>query len=62
MPAARQSQPTLVKRYAGSRLYDTTHRCYVVPAQLRGWFADGIEFVVIDSATGADITRSVLVS
>jgi polyhydroxyalkanoate synthesis regulator protein len=50
----------LVKRYAGSRLYDATNRRYVSPDQLKRWAADGVAFAVIDAKTGADVTRVLL--
>lgn len=60
MPAARKLEPILVKRYARSRLYDTTNGRYVSVEQLRGWTVDHVAFAVIDSQTGADITRAML--
>ena len=39
MPAASKSRLIVVKRYARSRLYDTTHSRYVSMEQLRGWVA-----------------------
>lgn len=60
MPAARTTQPILVKRYARSRLYDTANQGYVSIEQLRGWAAKGVTFSVIDTETGADITRVLL--
>jgi polyhydroxyalkanoate synthesis regulator protein len=60
MPTATKPPSILVKRYASSRLYDTTSRRYVALAQLRNWAADGIAYAVIDAATGADITRVLL--
>ena len=58
MPAA--AQPILVKRYSPSRLYDTVAGRYVSLGQLRDWLAQGVEFQVVEAATGADITRLVL--
>ncbi len=60
MPAARKLEPILVKRYACSRLHDTTNGHYVSVEQLRGWTVDHVAFAVIDSQTGADITRVML--
>jgi polyhydroxyalkanoate synthesis regulator protein len=60
MPAPTPSGRILVKRYAGSRLYDTVNRCYVSVAQLRGWADKGVAFAVIDTETGVDVTRVVL--
>ncbi len=60
MPAAPASAPIIVKRYARSRLYDTANGSYVSVEQLRGWAAQGVAFAVIDTETGADITRVLL--
>ena len=60
MPKAARREPILVKRYGRSRLYDTARGCYVSVEQLRGWSAQGIAFSVIDSETGADVTRVLL--
>jgi polyhydroxyalkanoate synthesis regulator protein len=53
-------QPILVKRYARSRLYDAANRRYVSVEQLRGWVAAGLAVTVIDTESGADITRVLL--
>jgi hypothetical protein len=55
MPTATKAPSILVKRYPGSRPYDTTNRRYVALAQLRHWTAEGIAFAVIDAATGAGL-------
>lgn len=60
MSAAQKSRPILIKRYQRSRLYDVANQRYVSIEQLRGWAADGVAFVVLDSETGADVTRVVL--
>ncbi len=60
MPTTPQVQPVLVKRYARSRLYDVTHRRYVSVEQLRGWAAAAVAFTVVDTETGADVTRALL--
>ncbi len=49
-----------VKRYAGSRLYDTTTLAYVTVAQVRALLRSDTEVVIFDAEDGADITRSVL--
>jgi polyhydroxyalkanoate synthesis regulator protein len=53
-------QPILVKRYARSRLYDTAAGCYVSMEQLQLWVRDDIPFRVVDTETGADVTRVLL--
>lgn len=60
MPTATKVPSILVKRYAGTRLYDTTNRRYVPLVQLRRWAAEGIALAVIDAASGADVTRVLL--
>ncbi len=60
MSAARKSKPVLVKRYARSRLYDTSGQRYVTVEQLRSWMADGVIFFVMDTETGADVTHVIL--
>ena len=60
MSAAEEVGFILVKRYAGSRLYDTTNERYVSIEQLQGWAADNIAFTVIDSPSGANVTRLVV--
>ena len=60
MPAARNVQPILVKRYARTRLYDTANQRYVSTEQLRRWATEGIVFSVVDIETGSDVTRVLL--
>ena len=57
MPPADEVEPILVKRYADSRLYDTTNEHWVSIEQLQNWAADNIAFTVIDSRSGANVTR-----
>jgi polyhydroxyalkanoate synthesis regulator protein len=60
MSATTDAMPVLVKYYAAIRLYDTTHRRYVSIEQFRGWAEAGVEFAIIDTHTGADVTRVLL--
>lgn len=60
MRTATKAPSILVKRYAGTRLYDTTNRRYVSLARLHQWATEGVTFAVIDAATGADVTRVLL--
>jgi len=60
MRSASKSQSILVKRYARSRLYDTTSGRYVSLGQLRTWAAKGVAFSVIDAEDGVDITPVLL--
>jgi polyhydroxyalkanoate synthesis regulator protein len=54
----RSTEPILVKRYAGSRLYDAAEARYVTLDDLRQWQARGIRFEVRKAETGADISAS----
>jgi len=58
--AMRSTEPILVKRYAGSRLYDTAQARYVTLDDLRQWQALGIRFQVREAETGADISRALI--
>ena len=60
MSAAAEDRSILVKRYAGSRLYDTQNQSYVSVEQLRGWAAKGVSFSVIDAETVTDVTAVLL--
>jgi polyhydroxyalkanoate synthesis regulator protein len=60
IPAALKLKTILVKRYARSRLYDTTNGRYVSVEQLRDWAVDHVDFAVIDSQTDMNITHVLL--
>ncbi|MEM7650910.1 MAG: polyhydroxyalkanoate synthesis repressor PhaR [Pseudomonadota bacterium] len=53
-------EPTVIKKYANRRLYDTGRSSYVTLDDLCEMVKDGIDFVVCDAKTGEDLTRSVL--
>lgn len=55
-----QDEPTIIKKYANRRLYDTGRSSYVTLEDLCEMVRDGYKFVVYDAKTGEDITRSVL--
>lgn len=55
-----KDQPTIIKKYANRRLYDTGRSSYVTLDDLCEMLQDGHNFVVIDAKSGDDITRSVL--
>lgn len=57
---AGADEPTIIKKYANRRLYDTGRSSYVTLDDLCEMVKDGIDFVVIDAKGGDDITRSVL--
>ncbi len=55
-----ETSPTVIKKYANRRLYNTATSSYVTLDDLSGMVKEGGEFVVYDAKTGEDITRSVL--
>lgn len=59
---SQQAGPTsrLIKKYPNRRLYDTEASSYVTLAEIRQLVLDRVAFVVQDSKTGDDLTRSVL--
>ena len=60
MPTAQNAEPVVVRRYARNRLYDASTRRHVTVGQLRGWAAQGIEFTIIGTESGADVSRALL--
>jgi polyhydroxyalkanoate synthesis repressor PhaR len=58
--AKKTDTPTIVKKYANRRLYDTGRSSYVTLDDLCEMLQRGYDFVVIDAKTGDDLTRSVL--
>src|ERR1700709_69696 len=52
--------PTIIKKYANRRLYNTASSAYVTLADLAKMVKQGEDFVVFDAKTNDDITRSVL--
>lgn len=54
------NEPTVIKKYANRRLYDTGRSSYVTLDDLCEMIKDGYDFVVYDAKSGDDITRSVL--
>jgi polyhydroxyalkanoate synthesis regulator protein len=55
-------QRHVIKRYAGTRLYDTTTLAYVTAPQLRALAAGDTAVLVYEAETGADITQFILAS
>jgi polyhydroxyalkanoate synthesis repressor PhaR len=53
-------QPIVVKRHSNRRLYNTRTGKYVSRKSLEAMARNGEDFVVFDTTTGEDITRSVL--
>ena len=54
------TEPVLIKRYGGDRLYNTVEAAYASLEDLEHMVLRHVRFVVRDSETGADITRDVL--
>lgn len=54
------NEPTIIKKYANRRLYDTGRSSYVTLDDLCEMVKEGHNFVVQDAKSGEDLTRSVL--
>ena len=50
-------KPTIVKKYANRRLYNTATSSYVTLDDLARMIKEGGDFVAYDAKTGEDITR-----
>ena len=59
-PPGGGKKPTIVKKYANRRLYNTATSSYVTLDDLARMIKEGGDFVAYDAKTGEDITRSVL--
>jgi len=57
---AKEAEPTIIKKYANRRLYNTGTSTYVTLEDLAGMVKTGEDFTVVDAKTGEDITRTVL--
>ncbi|KAF2991327.1 polyhydroxyalkanoate synthesis repressor PhaR [Methylocystis sp. MJC1] len=57
---ANEKKPTVIKKYANRRLYDTGTSTYVTLEDLATMVKRGEDFVVCDAKSGEDITRPVL--
>jgi polyhydroxyalkanoate synthesis repressor PhaR len=55
-----RDEPTIIKKYANRRLYDTGRSSYVTLDDLCEMVKEGHDFVVQDAKTAEDITQSVL--
>ena len=56
----KSDKPTVIKKYANRRLYDTGRSSYVTLDDLCTMVKEGRDFVVYDAKSGDDLTRSVL--
>lgn len=54
------SNTRVIKKYPNRRLYDTSDSRYITMMDLRQLVNDGIEFTVVDTRNGDDITRHIL--
>lgn len=50
----------IIKKYPNRRLYDTGESRYITLSDIRNLVLNGVEFQVLDSNAGEDLTRSVL--
>ncbi|MEJ8476334.1 polyhydroxyalkanoate synthesis repressor PhaR [Roseibium algae] len=57
---AKTNDPTIIKKYANRRLYNTGTSTYVTLEDLAVMVKGGEDFIVYDAKSGDDITRSVL--
>ena len=57
---AKENEPTIIKKYANRRLYNTGTSTYVTLEDLADMVKSGDDFTVVDAKSGEDITRSVL--
>jgi polyhydroxyalkanoate synthesis repressor PhaR len=57
---AKEEEPTIIKKYANRRLYNTGTSTYVTLEDLAGMVKSGEDFTVVDAKSGEDITRTVL--
>jgi PHB/PHA accumulation regulator DNA-binding domain len=54
------TEPVLIKRYGGGRLYDTATLCYLSLDDLAELVARGERFIVRDAKTDNDVTLEIL--
>lgn len=50
----------IIKKYPNRRIYDTQESKYIKVEDIRDMIVAGIPFIVLDSKSGEDVTRSVL--
>jgi len=54
------SEPTIIKKYANRRLYNTRSSSYITLDDLARMTREGVDFQVLDAKTGGDITHAIL--
>jgi len=52
--------PRIIKKYPNRRVYDTSTSKYIKVHDIRTMVIEGVDFIVLDSQSKKDITRSVL--
>ena len=57
---ASNDEPTVIKKYANRRLYNTGTSTYVTLEDLANMVKDGEDFIVHDAKSGEDLTHAVL--
>ena len=60
MSKRNKDEPTVIKKYANRRLYDTGRSSYVTLDDLYEMVKEGHDFVVKDAKSNEDLTRQVL--
>jgi polyhydroxyalkanoate synthesis repressor PhaR len=60
VPPTPSIRPTLIKQYAGCRLYDPEVGAYMTLDDLAVMVEDEAGFTVLDASSGIDITSSIL--
>jgi len=53
-------EPIIIKKYPNRRLYDTSQSQYVNLEYIRHLITDHRDFLVLDSKTSKDLTKSIL--
>ena len=59
-PVGGDEDVRVIKKYPNRRIYDTQTSKYIKVDDIRDMIVAGIPFMVLDSKTGEDVTRSVL--
>jgi len=59
-PSIEETKPILIKKYPNRRLYNTATSAYIVLDDIVELIKAGADFVVEDTKSGADLTRSIL--
>lgn len=55
------AEPRIIKKYPNRRLYDTEESRYITLADVQSLLRKGLDLKVVDSQSGDDITRSILI-